>query len=133
MTDMEAQFPYPTRTFLTRKERQAMPAVLSTLPAGASVPLIATLGVATIALALLAVYVRRLRFSARLRPVNGALSAAGAALIVAAALLVSVGLGNAPAAIATPIVEDAPSVVEPAPASELPATHDLDGYQLPTV
>jgi hypothetical protein len=133
MTDMEAQFPYPTRTFLTRKERQAMPAVLSTLPAGASIPLIATLGVATIALALLAVYVRRLRFSSRLRPLNGALSATGASLIVAAALVISIGLGNAPTAIATPIIDDAPSVVEPAPASVLPPADDLDGYQLPTV
>ena len=138
MTDMAAQFSYPTRTFLTRKERLAMPAVLSALQSEASLPLLVTLGIATVLLALLAIYVRRLRFTGRLRPINGSISAVCAGLVVAAALVISVGLGNAPAATAAPTVDPAPSVVEPAPGAEVPAgqvpaSDELDGYQLPTL
>ena len=94
-----------------------------------AMPLSVTIIVAVLALAAVAVYVRRLRTSARLTVVNGGLSAVGAALVLAAALFISVSLGNVSAATAATISGTAS--IAPA-ATTLPITDDLDGFQLPT-
>ena len=99
-------------------------AVLHTI----AMPLSVTIIVAVLALAAVAVYVRRLRTSARLTVVNGALSTIGATLVLAAALFISVSLGNVSAATAA---TSGPASIAPA-AATLPITDDLDGFQLPT-
>lgn len=107
----------------------------ATLPADSAVlhtiamPLSVTILVAVLALVAVAVHVRRLRTSARLTVVNGGLSAIGATLVLAAALLISVSLGNVPAA--TAATTSGPASIAPA-AATLPITDDLDGFQLPT-
>ena len=100
-------------------------AVLHTI----AMPLSVTIIVAVLALAAVAVYVRRLRTSARLTVVNGGLSAIGATLVLAAALFISISLGNVSAATAE--TASGPASIAPA-AATLPITDDLDGFQLPT-
>ena len=109
-----------------------MPAAPAADPAALSaiaIPLSVTIVVAMLALATVAVYVRRLRTSARLTVLNGGASALGAALVLAVALFISVWLGNASPAIAATTTGSASST--PA-AATLPITDDLDGFQLPT-
>jgi hypothetical protein len=103
----------------------ADPAVLPTI----AMPLSVTILVAVLALVAVAVYVRRLRTSARLTVINGGLSAIGATLVLATALLISVSLGNVSAA--TAATTAGPASIAPA-AATLPITDDLDGFQLPT-
>ena len=94
-----------------------------------AMPLSVTIIVAVLALVAVAVYVRSLRTSARLTVVNGGLSALGAALVLAAALFISVSLGNVSAA--TAATTSSPTSIAPA-AAVLPITDNLDGFQLPT-
>lgn len=112
-----------------------MHAVLLAVPAAAEAiifPLLLTIGLATVALAAVAVYLRRLRFSGRLSGINGSASAACAALVLAAALFVSVSLGNAPAALANTVVSQSPAAAVQTPTAQPVVSDDLDGFQLPT-
>lgn len=107
-----------------------MIAVLSAVPAANNAitpPLVLTVALATVALAGIAVYVRRMRRNGRLTGVNATASGVSAAGILASALLVSVALGSVGAASAStsPPQSDAPSV-------PIPISDDLSGYQLPT-
>ena len=94
-----------------------------------ALPLSVTIIIAVLALAAVAVYVRRLRTSARLTVVNGGLSAIGATLVLAAAMFISISLGNVSAATAD--TASGPASIAPAVAT-LPITDNLDGFQLPT-
>lgn len=102
----------------------ADPRVLSTI----TVPLTLTIALASLALVGVAVYVRRRRTTATLGPLNGGASVLTAVLVLAAALFISVSLGNAQMATAA---TGTTGVTAPTLA-QLPITDDLDGFQLPT-
>lgn len=102
----------------------ALPADPTVLFPAIAVPLAVTIALASLALTGVAVYVRRRRTSATLGPVSAGASAFTAIVILAAALFVSVSLGNAQIAVAA--TGGAPAAVP------LPITDDLSGFQLPT-
>lgn len=105
-------------------------AAASTATDAITLPLVLTVGLATVALVAIAVFVRRSRRTGRLTGVTAAASGVSAAGILASALLVSIALGGATAASAdvspVPAVNTVHSPVGP------PTTGDLSGPQLPT-
>jgi predicted PurR-regulated permease PerM len=111
-----------------------MPSVLSVAPEATDtivIPLLVTIIAATVLLTVVAIRVRRLRRRGRLGVLSGGASAFSAALVLAIALFVSVSLGNASLAAAQAPGPQQPTGQTPA-ATQLPATNDLDGLQLPT-
>jgi hypothetical protein len=106
--------------------------VLAAVPAAAdaiTVPLVLTVALATVALGLIALYIRRRRLAGQLNGTTvsaGVISAAG---VLVSAMLIIIALGTVPVAVAT--TTPAPSVV---PHSDVvpPISEDLSGYQLPT-
>jgi hypothetical protein len=99
-----------------------MHAALTAVPAATdafTLPLVLTVAIATVALVVIAVYVRRARRSHTLTGVTALASGVSAAGVLVSALVIGVAFGSATAATAAPL-----------PAHELTST--VSGYQLPT-
>jgi hypothetical protein len=115
-----------------------MTAVAAAVPAAenASIfPLALTIALAVVALAGIALYVRRQRLAGRLNGVTTSASVVSAAGVLVSALLVSVTLGSAAAATASTPPSVPSSVQQSVNISvdgTAPVGDDLDGFQLPT-
>lgn len=114
-----------------------MTAVAAAVPAAGNasiLPLALTIALAVVALAGIALYVRRQRLAGRLNGVTTSASVVSAAGVLVSALLVSVTLGSAAAATAStpPSVPSVQQSVNTSPDGTAPVGGDLDGFQLPT-
>jgi hypothetical protein len=138
IADKKAQFSHPTRTVPYPKGTASMTAVAAAVPAAenASIfPLALTIALAVVALAGIALYVRRQRLAGRLNGVTTSASVVSAAGVLVSALLVSVTLGSAAAATASTPPSVPSSVQQSVNISvdgTAPVGDDLDGFQLPT-
>jgi hypothetical protein len=107
-------------------------AALTALPQGPSaiiLPIVVTVVVAAAVLLGIALYVRRQLLTGQLTRVNGSASAVSATGVLVSALLISIALGNASIAVASPaplVPTNNNTVVV------LPVPTDLGGIQLPT-
>jgi type III secretory pathway component EscT len=109
-----------------------MHVVLAAVPAAAdaiTVPLVLTVALATVALGLIALYVRRRRLAGQLNRTTVSASVISAAGVLVSAMLITIALGNVSVAVAT--TTPAPSVASTATVTP-PISEDLSGYQLPT-
>lgn len=96
---------YPHRPILTRTEQSAMipaPSVVPATTAAMNLPMMFTVALASIALVMIAVYVRRARRAGRLNHVTALASGVSAAGILVSALAVTLIVGGATAASAAP-------------------------------
>jgi NADH:ubiquinone oxidoreductase subunit 6 (subunit J) len=113
-------------------------APLAADPALSSALLVAiVVGAATLVLLSIALDLRQLRRSSRLRATHGVLGAGFSVIVIAGALAMSMTLGSAPAATAgqqkAPAISQVESAPEPAPIDTTDITDPSTDIQLPTL